>query len=122
MKIDSTFLDNQFSNMNDSQKGLALAIDQFLTDNEKTQFPPVDLASRFGIEPSKLRSVMRNVLKLGTKTTGKRYATSSVKGYILYCLPYDGEGSNNCYIACKETIDPRTGHKWESEIKSTDSK
>ncbi len=107
----NSFLDSELANMNDSSKGLALAIDQFLVDNEKTNFTPSDLADRFGIAPSKLRSVMRNQLKLGTKTTGKRYQDSSVKGYKIYCLPYTGEGSNNCYIACKVGINPITGEK-----------
>ena len=112
---DTNFLDSEFLNLTDSNKGLALAVDQFLVDNPKVQFTPIDLASRFGIEPSKLRSVMRNVLKLGTKTTGKRYAQSSVNGYTLYCLPYSGEGSNNCYIACTDKIDPRTGKQWQKK-------
>ena len=113
--MNTEFLTNEFNNLTDSNKGLALAIDQFLTDNLNTQFPPFDLASRFGIEPSKLRQVARSVLKLGTKTQGQRFAQSSKKGVILYCLPYEGEGANNCYIASPEKIDPRTGKEWANK-------
>ncbi len=96
-----------------SRKGLADAIDHFLVDNKGVGFPPFELAERFGIEASQLRSIIRTVLRLGTKKNGKRYAKSSVKGYILYCLPYSGDGANNQYVAFKEGINPLTGEKMD---------
>jgi len=50
-----------------SNKGLALAIDQFLVENKGKAFPAMDLAERFGAKPSKVRAIARNILGIGTR-------------------------------------------------------
>ena len=102
------------SNDSDSRKGLALAIDQFLTDNAGTGFAPFELGDKFGVEPAKLRGILRDVLGLGTKKKGKRFAKSSNTDFVLYCLPYPNEGAKNQYVAFKVGINPLTGKKMES--------
>ena len=104
----------ELQNNTSSRKGLANAIDHFLVDNKGVGFPPYELSERFGIEASQLRGIIRSILGLGTKKNGKRFAKSSIKGYVLYCLPYSGDGANNQYVAFKEGINPLTGQKMEA--------
>ena len=120
--MNQDFLNNEFANLDHSTKGLAVVIDEFLVDNANKQFTPTDLASMFDIPDTKLRSICRDVLGLGTKSKGKRYAASSNADYTLYVLPYAGEGSKNCYIAAKNNIDPRTLKEWPKQSAKSSSK
>ena len=108
----SNYLDLQFSKGSNSRKGLALALDQFLIDNQLVGFTATDLGARFGVEATKIRSIMRDVNGLGTRSKGNLYATSSNPDCTLYILPFEGEGSNHQYVAAQWQLDPRTGNQY----------
>ena len=108
----TNFLDSQFSKTSSSRKGLALALDQFLCDNPRVGFTATDLGARFGVEPSKIRGIMRDVNGRGTRSKGNMYANSADKDSMLYILPFEGEGSNFQYVACNWKQDPRTGNQY----------